>query len=150
MPGFVTVACKLPHGLTLRVFDMKAQDEPVMGGGMRKSSVAVERDERVTLNGFSHPQNAAPKCTVVDGFALTPNVPAEFFAEWMKQNAKSDVVRNRLIYAHEQEESAVDYAKEHAELLSGMERLNPNKLPGGKIQTADDIRKDLAKLKSVA
>ena len=115
----VTVACKLPNGLILRVFDMRPQDEHVMGGGVRKSHVAVEREERVTLFGFSHPQNAAPRCRIANGYALTPNVPKDFFDEWMKQNAKSDLVKNHLIYAHEEEASAIDYAKEHAELRSG-------------------------------
>lgn len=36
----VTVGCKLPHGLTMRVFDMVETQEPVMGGGFRAVKVA--------------------------------------------------------------------------------------------------------------
>lgn len=132
----VTVGCRLPHGLTMRVFDMVETQEPVMGGGFRAVKIAQERPERVTLNGFSHPQNRAPNAQIVEGFALTYGVDAEFWNVWKAQNAQSDVVKNGLIFAHEKPVNAEAEAKDKKTLRSGLERLDPNKLPKG-IQKSD-------------
>jgi hypothetical protein len=127
----VTVACKLPHGMTLRVFDMVESQEPVMGGGFRAVKVAQERPERVTLKGFAHPQNRAPSTQIIEGFALTYGVDAEFWNAWKTQNAQSDVVKNGLIFAHEKPVNTEAEAKDKKSLRSGLERLDPAKLPKG-------------------
>lgn len=133
----VYVACKLPNGLVLRLFDMVPKEEHVMGGGLRKSAVAVEKGEtRVTLKGFSHPQTKAPNCEIVEGFALTPDVNKDFFEAWMKANSGMDAVRNGLIFGHPEKASVVAYCMEYAKKRSGLERLNPESLPMRKIETA--------------
>ena len=134
----VTVGCKLPHGLTMRVFDMVETQEPVMGGGFRAVKVAQERPQRVTLNGFSNAQNRAPNSPIVEGFALTHGVDAEFWSAWKAQNADSDVVKNGLIFAHEKSVNTEAEAKDKKTLRSGLERLDPNKLPKG-IQKSDHM-----------
>lgn len=135
----VTVACKLPNGIKLRIFDMVKKDMPVMGGGMREVPEAVEvQGQSFIINGNTHPQNAAPRCLIVGGFALTSNVPKELWDRWLEQNKESDIVRNGLIFAHakDQDASARAQAKERAALRSGLERLDPEHLPQG-IKTAD-------------
>jgi hypothetical protein len=136
----VAVACKLPHGLVMRVFDMVETQEPVMGGGYRAIKVARERAKRVTLEGWSHPQNMAPNSQIVGGFALTPNVDKEFWDAWLAQNAELDAVRNGLIFAHEKTMSLEAEARDKTTLKSGLERLDPNKLPRG-IEKSDHMKK---------
>ena len=139
MPS-VTVACKLPHGLTLRVFDMVETQEPVMGGGFRAVKVARERTQRVTLKGWSHPQNAAPNAPIVGGYAITPDVDKEFWDAWKLQNAESDVVKNGLIFAHEKSASSEAEAREKKGIRSGLERIDPSK-PARGIQQSDLMKK---------
>jgi hypothetical protein len=140
MAGTVTVACKLPAGLTLRVFDMVDTFEPIVGGGMRTVKVAQERPERAIVKGWSHPQNMAPNVQLVEGFALTPNVDKDLWEAWKAQNEKSDVVKNGLIFAHEKPANTEAEAKDKKSVRSGLERLDPNKLPRG-IQKSDLMKK---------
>ena len=98
--GTVTIACKIPQGLMMRVFDMQDQDQPVMGGGVKVTKVAVERPEQVFIYGCSHPQNAMPKTQIAGGFALTHNVDREFWELWHEQNKSSQMVKTGLIFAH--------------------------------------------------
>ena len=103
----VTVACKLPHGLKLRVFTETMRPESVMGGGTREVKVWDEiPDVSFTVFGNSHPQNKAPKCLIVGDYALTPNCPKELWDLWLQQNKDSDVVRNGLIFAHAKDQAA--------------------------------------------
>lgn len=128
----VTVACKMPHGLELRVFDMVDKRVIAPGGsGTYTVKEAVERKTRVRLNGFAHPQDKAAIASVVGGYGLTFNVDKAFFDLWMEQNKDSDVVQNGLIFAHVRRENAEGKAREQKELKSGLERLDPAKPPPG-------------------
>jgi hypothetical protein len=132
----VTVACKLPHGLILRVFGFDTRSEPVMGGGSKEVKVARQIGESVTLNGNAVPFGKAPEHPIIGGYALTHGVDKELFDKWLEQNRDSDLVRNRLIFAYESQDKAVDRAKEHAKARSGLEPIDPDNLPKG-IQAAD-------------
>ena len=127
----VTIACKLPHGLMLRIFKMHDTNEAVMGGGSRAVKVAHAIEKTVTIAGFSHPQNAAPKGPMVEGFALTPNVDKEFWDIWIAQNAESDMVKNGLIFAHVKPADTNAESRDKKDLRSGLERLDTSKLPKG-------------------
>lgn len=133
MASTVTVACKVPNGLILRVFDMVEGTEPILGGGSRPTKVARQRPETATIKGFSVPRGPdfdyekAPQ--LAGGFALTPGVDADLFELWLEQNKESQLVREGLIFAHEKTGSAVAEAKEKADLLCGLEPLNPDKDP---------------------
>jgi hypothetical protein len=129
MSATVTAACKLPHGLTLRVFDMVETQEAVMGGGFRPVKMARELPTRITLKGVSHAQNAAPNAPMISGFALTHGVPKEFWDLWLAQNKDTDVVKNGLVFAHEKDGSTAAEAKEKEKVRSGLERLDPKALP---------------------
>lgn len=125
----VTVACKLPHGLKLRVFAPTKKIEPMTS---REVTVFEEiPDATFTVFGNAHAQNAAPRCLIIGGFALTPGVPKDLWDAWLEQNKDSDVVKNNLIFAHAKDQAASSAAqsKERAELRSGLERLDPNKRP---------------------
>lgn len=120
----VTIACKMPHGMWLRVFDMVTDREPVMGGGTREFKRAQERPERVRINGNALLHGVMPEYVVASGFAFTSGVPREFWDLWLEQNKASDIVRNGLIFAANSEQGAKSMAKERVGLKSGLERLN--------------------------
>lgn len=125
----VTVACKHPGGLILRVFKMEDFNEPVMGGGFRTSQKAIQMEQQVVIRGPAVPFGVVPDFRIVGGYALTEGVPADFWELWLQQNATSDIVKNRMIHAHESTPYMVDQAKEQKDLRSGMEPINPAKDP---------------------
>lgn len=125
----VTVACRLPHGMRLRIYELVKTTEVIMGG-TRDVLVSRQKGDDVVVNGWSEPQNHAKK-HLVEGFAITPGVDKEFFDKWLSQNKDSDVVKNGLIFAHEKEGNTFAEAKDKKSLRSGLERLDPAKLPKG-------------------
>jgi hypothetical protein len=135
----VTVASKMPNGLILRVFDMVETQEPLMGGGFHTVKVARERPERIVVNGNAHPQNKSPMCQIVAGYALTPGVSKELWDLWRKQNESSLLVKNGLIFAHENSRNTEAEAAEKKDIRSGLERLDPERLPKG-IQRSDMMK----------
>lgn len=133
MAGTVSIACKVPNGLLLRLFDMVEVDVPVMGGGTktvkegRPRARADGQEINIKINGPATPFGVAPKCLIVGGYAITPNVDADIWAEWLSQNKSSDMVKAHMIYAHEKPEYANKMAVERKELQSGMHPLNPER-----------------------
>jgi hypothetical protein len=129
MAGTCTVACRLPHGLILRVFDMVTRQEPMMGGGYREVPFANPHAERVIINGYAAPFGQSPAAPMASGYALTHGVDAEFFARWMKENEHSDLVRNKLIFAFAKDADVVSAAKENEKRRNGLEPLDPDNPP---------------------
>ena len=138
MAGKVSIACKLPSGLVLRVFNMIERDTPVMGGGSRTEKIAEQRAETATIHGWSHAQNAAPNCTIIGGYAITDGVDKDLWDLWFSQNKNSDMVKNGLIFANEKPSFVTDKAKEGSIITSGLERLDPAKM-NGRIKTDKDL-----------
>lgn len=137
MPGTVTVACKLPNGLRLRVSKMEERQELVMGGGTRTVQMAVRIGEPVIVAGNAHPVHKAPTSQIFGGYALTHGVDADFMALWMKQNAGHPAVVNHLIFVHDKASMVEGKAKEYTKQRSGLEPIDPDNLPKG-IQKATD------------
>ena len=128
----VTVACKLPHGLQLRLFKMVDFDEAVFGGGVRVSKRAEPCSDIVVLKGYSAPHGMQPNARLIGGplgFALTPGVDKEFFEQWLEQNKGSDVVKGKFVFCHASTEAVADQANEHKKLKNGLEPLDPKNLP---------------------
>lgn len=117
------IACKMPNGLILRLFEWVEREVPVMGGGMRLVRQARETGARVTINGPAHPFGVSPLAKVVGGYALTYNVPAEFFDKWMEQNHDTDLVKNKIIFAQPTIDRVEAQAYEQRTVRSGMEPL---------------------------
>lgn len=135
----VTVACKMPNGLLLRLFRWEEFDEPVMGGGSKTVRRAIETGERITLNGYAVPFGEIPEQQIAGGYGITHNVPADFWAEWLKQNGESDLVKNNIVFAHAKSADTVSQAREYKKQRSGLEPIDPNKLPRG-IKQAEEQR----------
>ena len=143
----VTVACKTPNGLILRVFDMVPEYEQVMGGGNREVKVARQTGDPVVLNGNTvDPARTSrgeyPEHQIVGGYALTPGVSRDFWERWLAENKSHPAVLNGLVFAHGTEAAARDQARDGAKLKSGLEPIDPEhpaaKIPGGSnIQRGD-------------
>lgn len=131
----VTVACKLPHGLRLRLFDMVDASEPVMGGGTRTFKRAQEIGEPVVIRGY----RAMPFLEREEGakfpnggYALTPGVDKEFWEKWLEQNQDLEAVKNNLVFAAGKTENARAEAVGFVDQLCGLEPMNMTLVPGKK------------------
>ena len=97
----ITVGCKLPHGLEIRVGD--------------KTQV---------LKGTN-------SALVIGGHGITDGVDKDLFDAWLAANKDAAAVINGLIFAHGKTESAKAEAAEKAANKNGFEGLNPTKpVPG--------------------
>lgn len=139
MPGteVVTIACKMPGGVILRVFEWVEVEYPLPGGGTRPVKEAWEiPDARFVVKGVAHEAGKSPDAPMSYGYALTPGCPKELWDKWLEQNAKSDMVKNKLIFAHVQEASVKSIAKENKDGKSGLEPLLINE----KLELIDERR----------
>lgn len=122
----VTVACKHPGGLILRLYTMVDFSEPVMGGGFRSVKKAMPQEKTVTIRGSAIPFGG-PSNHIVGGYALTEGVPADFWAEWIRQNSDNDMLKKGIIFAQGRHSKVTGQAKEQAGITSGLEPINPLK-----------------------
>jgi hypothetical protein len=58
------------------------------------------------------------------GYAFTPNIPADFWEEWLEQNELADYVVNHMIFALPEVASTKARAVEHEDERSGLEPLS--------------------------
>lgn len=124
MGRLVTVACNLPNGLILQACEFREENVPVMGGGFRLEKMGRKVGPAVTVFGNAKPFGGEAKARVVAGYALTENVDADLWEKWLAQNAESDVVKNKLIFAYERPGETEHEAKEHKGLRSGLEPMD--------------------------
>lgn len=127
----VTVACKLPNGLRMRIFSLQTSQEPVMGGGSREFKIFRETGEEFTIRGWSIEKGSDVNGEIMHGAFLNHGVPKAFWDKWYAQNKDSAFVKEGLIFANDKENSVRAEAKEKKDVRSGLERLDPNKLPKG-------------------
>lgn len=122
----VTVACKAPNGVLLRLFEMKPHVEPVLGGGTREVVQAVQVGPVIKINGYAAEAGKMPAsgAEVLLGYALTPGVPADFFDQWLKQNEQHDLVLNGLIFAHTQTASVKSQIRENEARWDGLQPMS--------------------------
>lgn len=93
----VTVGCKLPTGITIKV-----------------DAVSV------ILNGTN-------SSNVIGGYGLTQNVDKTFMEEWLERNKGIAMVRKGFVFIQKNEKEAVAKAKDNAENDNGMEAMDPEK-----------------------
>lgn len=153
----VTVACKMPHGLIIHRERKIKVRVPVLGGGMQEET-RYERivGSEVQIFGTARAIGAAPRTRIVNGYALTTNVPRETWAEWSESHKDMPAIQNGLLYATESVEDAAAEAREpeNAKIKSGLEPLDPK---GDKrarstdprvsqVQTNDEVWHDFAEV----
>ncbi len=134
----VTVACKLPMGLVLQLWEMHDTRENVSGNNSRMVKEARPVGEAVTVRGCSTPFGIQKP--LVGGYALTPNVDKDFFDEWLRQNAEHPAVKNGMIFAHESRDKVEGTAMELKDRKSGLEPLDMTMVKKGERMVAADLR----------
>lgn len=134
----VTVACKLPHGMRLRLFKMVDGVENVAGNTMRTVQRPLQVGPDVVIGGVA--VEFGKEKTLTAGFALTPGVDKEFFDEWMRQNREHDAVKNHLIFAASTRDAVEGQAGEHRKQKTGLEPLDMSLTKKGERLVAVDER----------
>ena len=149
----VTVGCKVPTGLRLQLCKKTSYFEDTPSGS--KERFRYDRvGEMVVVQGPAQAVGTTPRgykapLIAPGGYALTQNVDADFFEEWMRQNAQNPIVKNKMIIVHGNARDAAAESRELAGVKSGLEPLNvegddpriPKPISPGvdKIQTADEF-----------
>lgn len=100
MMEYITVACRLPHGLHMDL------------------GVAPD-NKRVTLNG-------ANKSRIIGGAGIT-QVPKDHWEEWAKTRRNAPYIQNGAIFLTKSEGDAIKEADSRAKDLTGFEQASPDK-----------------------
>jgi len=130
MTATVSVACKLPHGLVLRLFDIVDAVESNALGDVRAIKRAEPRPEVVTIKGYLEKQRPdQPMAARGSSYAVTHGVDKDFFEKWLVQNKDHDAVKNKLIFASEKQDTVRGMMNEFKGTRSGLEPVDPNNLP---------------------
>lgn len=129
----VTVGCKLPNGLILRNYAWHPHRDALAGGGFSDSKIARRIDDTQyvvhgnTVRFADLRAGNLPDHSIVGGFGLTSGIPRDFWERWLELNKDTALVKNGLVFAHEEELSARSMAKERAALRSGLEPIDPER-----------------------
>lgn len=121
----VTVACKLPAGIVMRGYTKRTEREAVLGGGTREFDAFRWSGEEAVIFGTAAPFGQAPKCQIVAGFAITPNVKKDLFDNWYAANKDGELVKRNLIFAYDSIDRVHGRARENEKALSGFEPIDP-------------------------
>ena len=125
----VTVICKIPQGIILQLHELRKVRE-VAPQGYREVEQYFPVEEPIEINGPAHGQNEGPRHLAYNGFAVTTGVPKDIWDRWMEETGKHlPAVKNGLLQAFSDKPHAADAAKENRAAKTGLERINPNKLP---------------------
>jgi len=141
----VTIACKLPHGIILRVFEWETVTELLRDGSVRDVKRARPLESlQITVRGTwvasggqaYNPGSAMTRELLPGGYALTHGVPRETWERWCEQNKSSYLVENKIIFAYPTGDSGLEpEARANSGVMSGMEPVDPKnpaaRLPGG-------------------
>jgi hypothetical protein len=153
----VTVACCMPGGILLELSEIvdKSEQTPL---GLRTVKESVRRPELGTfrVRGPTMPHGVHASFPIIAGrFALTPGIPKDFWERWLEINKHSDIVKNKVIFAHSTTDGATNIARDLVKSgigKTGFEaldvtsrddkgRLKDTRVPGrgkGGIETAEE------------
>jgi hypothetical protein len=116
----VSVYCKLPTGLRIRLFRMTTTSEPVLGGGRRDVEIAEPIGEEILIWGNRFRIGDPQTHKIVGDYGVTDGVDKESWDHWMASNKDSAMVRNGLIFASEKRDYGEDQAHELRDTFSGL------------------------------
>ena len=112
MGAMVSVGCKLPHGLILRMY------EPVIAGQPPR-----QRGSDVVIAGANQNFSELAPALMNGGFGVTENVDKEFMDAWLKANAEIPAVKNAMIWIHDKASQVTAQGKMQREQKTGFEGL---------------------------
>lgn len=130
-PKYVVVASKLPMNLELQ--NCAPKEARITGQfGSTVETVMVKTGDVVLIRGTGYPRGQVPKgypkAPHINeaGFAVTRNVPYDFWETYVAQNRDADLIRNGLLTAEVDLDSLDDKTADFAGLNSGLEPVNPD------------------------
>ena len=147
----VTVACNIPNGLILQIFDIEEVTNFLPNGREIKENQCTLNMEHgqwalhgpVNFNALAatgREVNADFRVIRGDipdtGYALTPGIPRDFWERWLHDNQRNPLVTGKHIFAANSENRAVGQSKEFREFKSGFQGLNQSgdyRVPSGKL-----------------
>lgn len=106
----VTVACKLPHGLEICLYELSETED--------KKPIMKACSEPVKLAGANAPDAIA-------GYGLT-KVDADFWAAWLKANKRHSAIVGEYVFAHEKSADTIEHSQDNEDLRTGFEGLDPD------------------------
>jgi hypothetical protein len=128
--GYVHVACRLPAGVTLRVYEFVDSTEQTPGGPRPvRVSRPILKDGKpweYTLKGYNPGFGHMPPNFIVVPKWATTRVPKEWWDLVCEQYKDSDMIRNKVIFAASTEPDLAAMVKEAESggAQSGLEPLN--------------------------
>jgi len=126
MAATVTIGSKDPNKMVLSIQASATHTEPVLGGGLREVTRWFNTGKQIVLNGTGVQWGQARTHPMAHGYALTPNVPADLWAEWVKQNQGSPLLTSGVLICHAKLADVVANAKNNRELRTGLEAVDPH------------------------
>jgi hypothetical protein len=127
----------------LRVFAWHNYQEPQRDGTFREARRAIPiegmqfvvRGPWVATAGQAYNNsNSAVAELLPGGFALTEGCPTDIWEGWLEQNKGSDLVKNKIVFAHRDRNAVIQEVRTRSAIMSGLEpldRANPGAKMGG-------------------
>lgn len=148
----VTVACNIPNGLILQVYDVEKVEHVLPNGRSIKENqctLDVEAGQWALMGPVNRSALAAtgrnehlpddyrliPGDAPDTGYALTYGIPRDFWERWLEDNKGGPLIKGHHVFAASSESRAIGEAKEHRESKSGLQGLNQGgdyRVPNGK------------------
>ena len=148
------VGCKLGiRSIALQLSPLV--DKEQMGSqGSRIVKEAQRTGPVVILRGTAYPRGTIPDgyeppAMIVDGAALNFGIDADWMDQWLEEHQRDPLVLNKLIFAREKEEDAKAIAREHKDVKSGLDPVNPKgdtRMPKSNRGEIDDVTRDDSRL----
>jgi hypothetical protein len=142
MPGVVSVVCKIPTGIVVQVYETR--ERPVVINGIeRTEKYSVPKGKSVKLSGQAvpvgistrrpgdwwRPALAEDQFIIRHNSGVTHGVDADTFEAWREQNKDCVFITGGFVKAFAKPADAEAYAREARGVKSGLERLDPSKMP---------------------
>jgi hypothetical protein len=150
------VGCKLGVASIALQLSPLVEKEQMGSQGSRKVMEAQRTGPVVILRGTAYPRGTVPDGfppapMIVDGAAMNFGIDAEWMDHWLEEHKRDPLVINKLIFACEKEEDAKAIAREHKDVKSGLDPVNPKgdtRMPRSNRSEIDDVTRDDSRLSS--
>jgi hypothetical protein len=135
LPARVTVACKI-HVATFRLDLCVAMQVEQQGQNGPKTVTEFHRTGRFhVIAGMAYPagnppEGFPPRPQIVNGYALTHDIPGDFWREWVKQHSRAPYVLSGMIKAYETIGDVKAATDDHKAEISGLEPVMRKKVDG--------------------
>lgn len=125
----VTVACKIAIARLELQLQRKVQVWEQTQAGPRQISQYVKEGIVWVVRGTAYPAGQTPRGFIdrpqmVDGYALTPGIPADFWEAWVEQNKLTDLVKSNLIYASPDRDDIAAFASDYTDMKCALAPLD--------------------------